>query len=302
MRVDPKPFKTYEMQLALVKERGMTVEDDAAALSLLARAGYYTLSGYWHSLRLKRSDGSRTDRFRDGATFGDVGLLWEFDNRLRASTFAALQPIEMSLRAQLGYRLGEVDPLVHLRAEDLSIDDGSDYRRWLEKLEQNVRDSREEFIVHHRRARGGVIPIWVAVDVLDWGGLSYLYSFTPPAVREAIAAMFGLTAPQLKSWLRALNVVRNVCAHHSRFFNRYYSLTLKLPAPGADRSLDEIRSVTNSTFAMLTAIQHLIAHTPGAKGRILCAAMRSFPRQNAMNLGALGAPDDWEAIELWSRA
>lgn len=41
-----KPHKTYAEQLEILKDRGILVEDDATALALLRRAGYYTLSGY----------------------------------------------------------------------------------------------------------------------------------------------------------------------------------------------------------------------------------------------------------------
>ena len=46
-----KPWKSFEEQLALLKKRGLQVDDDAAALNYLDRLGYYRLSGYWYSFR-----------------------------------------------------------------------------------------------------------------------------------------------------------------------------------------------------------------------------------------------------------
>ena len=153
--------------------------------------------------------------FAPATSLTQVEAIWEFDNRLRAAAFGPLQHVETYLRALLGYHLGEVDPMIHRKPELLSMDRASDYPLWIAKLDRLVRDSREEFIVHHREKRNSIVPIWVAVDVLDWGGLSYLYSFAPLGVRDNVAQAFGLNAAQLKSWVRALNVVRNVCAHHS---------------------------------------------------------------------------------------
>lgn len=297
--MDPKPHKTYEEQLALLQERGMVIEDDTAALALLERVGYYTLSGYSFPFRLKNLDGSRSSRFRPGTKLSQLQSLWEFDNRLRAATFAAIQPVETYLRALLAYELGAVNPLIHQQPDFLTIDKGVSYDRWLKKLENQIQDSREEFIVHHREARSGIIPIWVATDVLDWGGLSYLYSLSPPKIRTKIASRFDLSAPQLKSWFRALNVVRNVCAHHSRFFNRYYSLKPKLPALGQDESLDALRRLQGTTFSMLTLIQHLGSQTLGFNSRILTVTVRSFPEPSGLNIGALGAPRNWEELPLW---
>ncbi|MFD2471419.1 Abi family protein [Amycolatopsis silviterrae] len=297
--MEPKPHCTYEKQLELLKERGMRIDDDAAALALLERAGYYTLSGYSYPFRMTASDGSRTDRFFPGTSITQVRALWEFDHRLRSAAFAAIQHVETYLRALLAYSLGSVDPMIHRKRELLSIDHPRAYPRWLENLDRKVADSREEFIVHHREKRGGVIPIWVATDVLDWGGLSYLYSFAPSGVREQVAQRFRLSAPQLKSWLRALNIVRNVCAHHGRFYNRYYSLTPKLPHGDRDKSFDAIDSAKGTTFAMLTLMQHLSSHTVGASMRGLPAVIRTFPRDAGASPGAMGVPDQWDSYPLW---
>ena len=45
-----KPFLLYAAQLALLKSRSMLFDDDAKALHLLERIGYYRLSGYWYPL------------------------------------------------------------------------------------------------------------------------------------------------------------------------------------------------------------------------------------------------------------
>lgn len=142
-----------------------------------------------------------------------------------------------------------------------------DYSRWLSNLDQQNADSREEFIVHHRNSRDGV------------------------------------NAAQLKSWLRALNVARNVCAHHGRFFNRYYSLTHsltpKLPHPGSSDSLDAIANQKDTTFAMITLLQLISSFSIGSNQRILPAALHSFPSHNRMRTGVTGAPDAWESLSLW---
>ncbi len=77
-RMDPKPHKTYPEQLDLLRQRGMHIADDDVALALLQRVGYYTLSGYSYSSRLKALDGSRASRFRPGTSYTQVAALWEF--------------------------------------------------------------------------------------------------------------------------------------------------------------------------------------------------------------------------------
>ncbi|WP_104109698.1 Abi family protein [Arthrobacter sp. N199823] len=77
----------------------MHIADDASGMALLQRAGYYTPIGYSYSFRVKAPGGSRTGQFRPGTSLAHVHALWEFDNRIRASTFAVLQHLETYLRA-----------------------------------------------------------------------------------------------------------------------------------------------------------------------------------------------------------
>ncbi|WP_372458827.1 Abi family protein [Cellulomonas xiejunii] len=88
------------------------------------------------------------------------------------------------------------------------------YSRWRAGYERELGQSREHFAAHHHSKYGGKLPVWAAVELLDWGALSYLYGFTPRDVQDAIADVCGLSGPQLTSWLKALNLLRKSCAHH----------------------------------------------------------------------------------------
>jgi len=46
-----KPWRSFEDQLQQLQDRGLQVENRAAALDYLERLGYYRLSGYWYPLR-----------------------------------------------------------------------------------------------------------------------------------------------------------------------------------------------------------------------------------------------------------
>lgn len=92
---------------------------------------------------------------------------------------------------------------------------------------------------------------------MDWGSLTYLYELSPKCVQDAVSAECQLSAPQLKSWLKTLNDVRNTCAHHGRLFNRVHTKRPKLPRVGCHQDIDAYRIDWSRTFAMLTLIQFL---------------------------------------------
>lgn len=301
-----KPFRTYAQQVDLLESRGMLVKDRSRAEQQLATLNYYRLSGYWHTMRrLDPRTGGSTDSFREGASFELVVELYEFDERLRGAIFTDLARIELAVRALIGHHLGAVDPLIYLDTDALGAPASQPSRRkpdvtthgeWLQKFNSALRISKEEFVAHHRQRYDGALPVWVAVEVMDWGMLSYLYRMAPGKVRNAIAKVCGLTSPQMESWLKCLNILRNYAAHHARVFNRGFDITPKL---SQDRRLDVIRNTKNRAFGQLTLIRYLHheLNLPG-QGR-LPAIVGTFPHNDLVPFERLGAPEEWHEHPLW---
>ena len=64
--------------------------------------------------------------------------------------------------------------------------------------------SREDFVEHHRTKYEGILPIWAAVETMDWGELTHLYRMCPKTVREKVSMRLDITPSQLTSWLKCL--------------------------------------------------------------------------------------------------
>ena len=297
-----KPYLSYSDQVALLRSRGMTIADEGRAIATLRTVNYYRLSGYWYPFR-QMVNGARGDQFYPGTDFDDVVSLYRFDERLRVAAFSALAPVELAIRALLGHELGRVDPLAHLDPNLLGarVRTGNAYGKWLAKFSKAVADSPEDFVDHHIANYAGVLPVWAAVEVMDWGALTYLYGFAPNSVRDVVSAATGLNSPQLESWLKALNAVRNTCAHHGRLFNRVHALSPRLPVIGLFPELDAATSEWNRTFSRLTMIQFLQQNLEIGNLRLLPAVVSSFPTVMALPISHMGVPNDWRtASTLWS--
>jgi abortive infection bacteriophage resistance protein len=296
-----KEYRSYDQQVDLLTQRGMDVGDRDEALAMLRRVNYYRLSGYWYPFRIQTAAG-RQDDFYPGTRLSDVVALYDFDARLRAATFTALAPIELAIRALLGHELGKVDPCAHLDPSKLGATarSGPVYHRWLDRYESELSQSREDFVKHHHEKYGGRLPVWAAVELLDWGGLTYLYGFAPRGVQDKVADACELSAPQLRSWLKALNLVRNTCAHHGRLFNRVHTLTPKLPRFGTQPDLDAAATEWSRTFGQLTLIQFLLDRLQACRKTLLPAVLRSFPPVQSVPITHMGAASDWQSrCTLW---
>ena len=293
-----KPSATYIQQVELLTSRGMDVGDPDSAMEQLQRVSYYRLSGYWYPFR-KHNGKGRLDEFHSGTNLADVVKLYTFDANLRSMTFAALTPIELAVRAQLGHALGEVDTCAHLNEAKLgSRARGGEYTRWLERYRTTLADSREDFVAHHTSKYNGTLPVWAAVEVLDWGGLTRLYGFSPRGVQDRVASAFGLTSPQFESWMKSLNIIRNICGHHGRLFNRVFAITPKLPAVGRYPDLDSAGPFSR-TFGQLTMIQFMLDAQDIGRKSVLPTLLRAFPAAQGVSLKDVGVPDGWENSSLW---
>ena len=304
MGEDIKEFKTYNEQIDILVRRGMDIEDRDEATFLLQQVSYYRLSGYCYPFR-EFKNSSRADTFFPGTRWRDVVDLYRFDSRLRTATFTALTPIELAIRAHLGHELGSLDPLIHLDPKKLgvTVDTPKEkkYNSWRKRYDRELESSREDFVKHHKQKYGGKLPVWAATEIMDWGSLTYLYEFSPRSVQDAISSRCGLNAPQLHSWLKALNIVRNICAHHGRLFNRVHAISPKLPAQGTHTDLDCINTDWKRTFGQLTLVQLLLDRLNVGNKKLLPTVVQSFPEVQIVPISHMGAPDNWQtASRLWS--
>ncbi|MFU0464135.1 Abi family protein [Gardnerella vaginalis] len=300
-----KPFKTYQAQVDLLRSRGMQIEDNDRAVDILRTHNYYRLSGYWHSMRQQDpTTGQSLDVFRDGTSFDLVVELYDFDALLRHAVFEDLAPIELALRSLLGYYLGQINPLIYLdstqlgpAARTVSRHGVCEYDIWLKKYQQALRLSREDFVEHHRVQYNGVLPVWVAVEVMDWGMLSYLYRFSPNLVRNEIARDCEMSAPQLESWLKSLNILRNCTAHHARLFTRVFDIK---PKQIRDTRMTPINSSLHLIFGQLSLIRYLHA-TLDLDGNAdnLITVLENYPHNTLVPLRRTGTPDNWQNLDLW---
>lgn len=304
MGEDIKEFKTYNEQVDILVRRGMDIGDRDEAVFLLQQVSYYRLSGYCYPFR-EFKNSSRADTFFPGTRLRDVVDLYRFDSRLRTATFTALTPIELAIRAHLGHELGSLDPLIHLDSNKLgvTVDTPKEkkYNSWRKRYDRELESSREDFVNHHKQKYGGNLPVWAATEIMDWGSLTYLYEFSPRSVQDAISSRCGLNAPQLHSWLKALNIVRNICAHHGRLFNRVHAISPKLPAQGTHTDLDCINTDWKRTFGQLTLVQLLLDRLNVGNKKLLPTVVQSFPEVQIVPISHMGAPDNWQtASKLWS--
>jgi abortive infection bacteriophage resistance protein len=101
------------------------------------------------------------------------------------------------------------------------------------------------------------------------------------------------------SWLKTLNYIRNICAHHARLWNRELAIKPTLPDLKNDPRWYGPRAISpKRIFVVLTLQQQLlrqIAPQSGWRERLF----NLFDRFPDIPLRAMGIPADWRTHDLW---
>lgn len=318
-----KPYLTFDEQIDLLEERGLVL-DRGRALEAVAHIGYYRLSGYWYPYRQIDTASStaqarpvRASEVVPGTLLEQVVALYDFDRRLKLHVMDALERIEVAIRVELAYTLGAIDKYAHKdpgafeatfsKPRPRVKGKESAHREWLRKLEQSQSRSKEDFIAHFKAKYGGDLPIWVAVEVTDFGMMSVLYQNSRRPVRDAIAAKHAVLDPKrrgngaaLVNWLRVLNFTRNTCAHHSRLWNRNF---VDQVSPTNLASIPELAHIATldsrnqaRLYPALAIIRHLLTTiAPGSTWTTeLATLLNTFPTDTTVSLSDMGLPNDWQ--------
>jgi abortive infection bacteriophage resistance protein len=324
-----KPWRSYEEQLDQLISRGMNVTDRERALDYLERIGYYRLSGYWFAFRERSGqlvvldDGRKPkkikaetlvlDQFKTGATFQNAVDLYVFDKQLRLIVLDALERIEIALRVDISHTLGKLDKFAYLKPELFHDEFGarldqscglSRHHEWLSKHAQLISRSREEFVRHNKSKYGLPLAIWVVCEVWDFGTLSTLFSGMREAEQDAISSQYGVANGRVfATWLRSLNYLRNVCAHHSRLWNRNIVDQPKLPSALEVPWVAPFESSEHARarcFLLLRITGHLlhVVNPRSTWSSRVKTHLNSFPDLShlGLNLAGMGALEGWDVL------
>lgn len=294
-----KPALTLAAQRALLVNRGMVVADPARAEHYLRFIGYYRLSGYWFPFQ--RRDGSADhDTFRPGTDFETVLDHYVFDRRLRVLIMDAVERIEVAARTAISNALSErAGP--HWYLDPAQFDRRFSHADFLRRVRQETgispfnRHKQSEFIRHYleKYDRPTEPPSWMVFEQLPFGTVSFVFKHLHDADKKTIAQPFGLPRDRLQSWLHAASHLRNLCAHHSRVWNREFGVVPSV-AKSERHHVTQFKRFYNHAVAIQTLLKRISGDTHWADR--LEALLADHPK---VPIHAMGFPPDWTTNAIW---
>lgn len=313
-----KPWLDLDELIQKLSDRGLDVGVKSEAKEHIYRIGYYRLTGYLHPFRTRVETATgregrediQSSRYKQGVTLDQIVELVDFDRRLRLLMLDALERIEVSLRMRIGHALGKKSPFAHLESETFEINFVRRYKHgeWVGAARHSHLRSHELFVRHFDEVYEGQLPIWALTELLGLGQLAVLYGGLQREIATEIAGSYGVPTKTLfRSWLASINDVRNLSAHHARLFNRKRIHAPKRPKANMIPELEHLR-VPNSSkngfglYNVVAIVAYLLRNVEKETQwhRELVDLLDGFPEMKHMGIEAMGFPEEWKSLSLWT--
>ncbi len=291
-----KSYLSIADQIAQLQSRGMQFDDIPNAEHYLSHMNYYRLTAYWLPYELEHT----THIFSAGTSFEEVLKYYVFDRELRLLVLDAIERVEVSVRTQMAHTLSRAyGTHPHMKPQIFRCP--VRYAQNLNKLKNEFDRSNETFSYHFKsKYREKLPPIWAAVELMTLGQTSHWYSnIKQRSDRNTIARIYDLDESILGSYLHHLTIIRNICAHHGRLWNRRFTFAIKMPnRPIAlSQSLNREEADIKSLYNTLVFLKHLMDKiNPGHQWDI---RLKEMLDGNGINIAAMGFPLNWETLPAW---
>ena len=282
-----KPALSLNQQIELLISRGLVIPDKEKAEHHLKFIGYYRLSGYMAPFYASKNS------FKPEANFEQILDLYNFDRILRLITFDAIEIIEVAMRTVLTDTLSlKFNP--HWFTDKNFFEVTEKHELTIDIIKKSTIESnitlRDNFISHYYQfyADPKLPPSWMTLETLSIGTLSVIFKSLKRDLRKLIATQLKLDETILSSWLHSLTYTRNLVAHHSRVWNRKF--TIKPKTLKRHKNFLHTDSCFFAQYILISYMLKIIAPNYDWKQKFI-TLFREYP---SVSLNQMGFTNNWQ--------
>ncbi len=298
MKNYPKNILNIQQQIQSYINAGMIIPSEDEVRDVLTRIGYYRLRGYSYHLY----DNS-TKRYAPGTKLTDIVSLYYFDTELSHLIFSYLSEIEVTLRVRLIEALLIYNDALILM-DPTVFQDKEKYWSNIGVISSEIARSNDVFIKHNMRKHDGQIPIWASVEVMSFGTVSKIIKNLKTGSDSAFSRLAEhykyktkkgkLIKPDIQmftSWIHSVSILRNICAHNGRIYNRVISTAPELIE--IDRIVPQPRF--NGLYQVLLAMKYLRPNDNSWTSFVNSYSALISKYSNVVDLKCMNFPSDWQS-------
>lgn len=303
---------SFQDQVTLLKQRGLIVDNEPKAIDYLREISYYRLSAYFLPYQKTK------DKFNPNIHFKQIIDTYSFDRELRLLIFDCIERIEVAIRTQMVYGMSMHYNDSHWQDnQNLFItpyynkignlvDPYSDFQSIISKAK--TARTPEVFIKHYidNYNKPSNPPSWMCLELLTMGELSHLYrGLKNNSDKKRIADFFNVHPTVFVSWLHTLTYVRNICAHHSRLWNKDLAVEPEILLKPVGNWVSKPFENNKRMFYFICVLRYLITRAnPGNSLKDkLQNLLKKYPTVPIQYIGipsdGKGNRLDWENEPIW---
>ena len=230
-----KPFKTYNQQLKILRNRNLTISDGSRAISVLKRDNYYNVINGYKDIFLEISGSN--EKYYDHTTFEHINALSIFDKKIRHLFLYYILTFENLIKSKISYyhteTYNEIFNYLDVNNFTGKADDITKLISSISKEIEKHTNLKKPNAFSHYIEEHGELPLWVLFQKSTFGTASYFFTSLQDDIKLKICEElnqehskryklknFVVINPLfLENTIHFINSYRNICAHNERFYN-----------------------------------------------------------------------------------
>lgn len=285
-------------QIERLEYRGLQFNNKKKAAHYLSNISYYRLRAYTYSYQ---DNTDENHPFIKPVSFEEIIDLYVFDRRLRILIFNAIEKIEIALRTKIVYEYAVVHGSHWFENKEL-FHNAHFFIKNNNKLFEEVERSDETFIKHYNQKYKNpkYPPAWMSLEVASMGLLSKIFAnLKNSPLKNKVCNEFGLKKSKyLTSWMHSFVALRNICAHHSRVWNRRFTAKPLIPYNTLNPFIKNQNIHANKLYAQLCCINY-ISSIISPESSFKHDLKQLLSSCNLVDTKEMGFPYNWEEEQIW---
>ena len=218
-------YKVIDDQIQKLKDKGLTFKNEEMARKIILRENYYNITEGYENVFIDLKSSSQNHQIYEEFTyFEELYATYQFDRNLKELILDYMNRLEINIKSYVAYafsnQYGDID---YLKREN--FDSNKKYDNEFNKLQTQI---HEQLTRNFQNKNSGIkkfydanhkIPLWILVQVFTFGTITNFYCLMKIEQKQEVAQAFQISPYHLGTYLKMLNIVRNICAHGDILFN-----------------------------------------------------------------------------------
>lgn len=286
-----KPAIDVDKQIELLKSRNLIISNIDYAKTILSNITYYRLSSYMKFFQ-------KNNEFYENVKFEDITYLYNFDKDLKSLIFENIRIIEIALRAKICLHMC-TNYGSHWFYNANNFKNNDYYTQTLDIFKNEKNISKDTFIKYYfqKYSKPDLPPFWMLSEVLSLGDLSKILKALN--YKDVKQISYNLNTEYnieqvLTNWIHVLATIRNICAHHSRLWNR--KLKIRFTTPKKINLWQENQISSNDVYSICFVICLLLKNNP--YNNFENKLKQLFEGYQNVDITKMGFPKSWTSFNV----